>query len=66
MEQDKNIQPDQKSGLEQDEHDKGDRKINKADLPVLNTKDRDLKPTNKISEDIHIKPADEQQFERED
>ncbi len=66
MEQDKNIQPDQNADVDQKEHDKGDRKINKADLPVLNTKDRALNPTDKISEDIHIKPAEEQQFEKDE
>lgn len=65
MEQDENIQPDQNADVDQKEHNKGDRKINKADLPVLNTKDKDLKPANKISKAIHIKPAEEQQFEKE-
>ena len=45
---------------------KDDDKIKEAELAKTNDHDEDLKPTNKISENIHVKPAEEQQFEKDD
>jgi hypothetical protein len=67
---DKNIQPQQKEDLNHKEHpekrDKRNYKTNEVDSSEENTKDGDLKPTNNISVNIHIKPAEEQQFENKD
>jgi len=67
---DKNIQPPQKSVLnlkeQPDKRNKGNYKTKEADLTEVNTNDGDLKPTNEISKNIHIKPAEEQQFENMD
>lgn len=63
----KNIQPQQKSGLNLKEHpdkrNKKNYKIKENDSSRRNTKDGELKPINKISENIHTEPAEEQQFE---
>ncbi len=64
---DKNIQPQDKVNLNQKEHLDRRTEINpivkEADLTEVNTNDGGLKLTNKISKNIHIKPAEEQQFE---
>ena len=68
MEQIKNIQPEQEAHLDKKKHegDEANYKTKEADSPELNTKDEDLKPTSKIPENIHTKPAEEQQFENEE
>jgi len=68
MDENKSLLPKQESDIIQKggELDKSHDKTKDMDLPEEDTKDGDLKPTNKISENIHIKPADEQQFENED
>ncbi len=67
---DKNIQPQQESNLNQREQaekrDKRNDKTKEADSYEENVKDGALKPTNKISKNIHDKPAEEQQFENKD
>jgi len=64
---DKNIQPKQESDLNQKQYpekrDEGNYNTKEADLYEENIKDGALKPTHKISENIHDKPAEEQQFE---
>lgn len=66
MEQDKNIQPSQETNVNQEEYDNKNSQTKEAGSPDGNTKDGDLKPINNIAESIHIMPADEQQFEKED
>jgi len=67
---DKNIHPEQLPNLNQEEHTdkpgKRNYKTKEIDSSEENTKDADLKPSNKISENIHTKPAEEQQFENKD
>lgn len=67
---DKNIQSQQKKDLnqeeQQDKRHKRNYKIKETDSSEENTKDGDLKLTNKISKNIHMKPAKEQQFENKD
>ena len=67
---DKNIQSQQKKDLnqkeQQDKRHKRNYKIKETDSSEENTKDVDLKLTNKISKNIHMKPAEEQQFENKD
>ena len=67
---DKNIQSQQKKDLnqkeQQDKRHKRNYKIKETDSSEENTKDGDLKLTNKISNNIHMKPAEEQQFENKD
>lgn len=67
---DKNIQSQQKKDLnqkeQQDKRHKRNYKIKETDSSEENTKDGDLKLTNKISKNIHMKPAEEQQFENKD
>ena len=67
---DKNIQSQQKKDLNQKEQHykrhKRNYKIKETDSFEKNTKDGDLKLTNKISKNIHMKPAEEQQFENKD
>jgi hypothetical protein len=64
---DKNIQPQDKVGLNKKEHSDKRTEINstvkKVDLYNEDKKNSDLKPTNEITKNIHIKPADEQMFE---
>jgi len=43
--------------------DKKNHKVNEDDWSEATTEDGELKPINKFSKSIHIKPADEQQFE---
>ena len=67
---DKNIQSQQKKDLNQkeqpDKRHKRNYKIKETDWSEDNTKDGDLKLTNKISNNIHMKLAEEQQFENTD
>ena len=67
---DKNIQSQQKKDLnqkeQQDKRHKRNYKIKETGSSEENTKDGDLKLTNKISNNIHMKPAEEQQFENKD
>lgn len=67
---DKNIQSKQESDLNKKEHtEKQDkRNYNKKEEVSYeeNTEDGALKQTHKISENIHDKPAEEQQFENKD
>ncbi len=67
---DKNIQSQQKKDLnqkeQQDKRHKRNYKIKETDSFEKNTKDGDLKLTNKISKNIHMKPVEEQQFENKD
>lgn len=67
---DKNIQSKQESDLNKKEHtEKQDkRNCNKKEEVSYeeNTEDEVLKETQKISENIHDKPAEEQQFENKD
>lgn len=67
MKENKNIQPEQEATFNQEE-DKLDKENNKteADSYKENTNDGYLKPTKKISENIHTKPAEEQQFENKE
>ncbi|MDZ4793270.1 MAG: hypothetical protein SGI83_03245 [Bacteroidota bacterium] len=66
----KNMQPQKESDLNKKEHpytqDKRNYKKKEADSSEKNTKDGDLKLTKKISQNIHTKPAEEQQFETKD
>jgi len=61
----KNIQPEQESDLNQKDHkqDKRNYRTKECISTERDMKEGDLKPTNKISENIHTKPAEEQQFE---
>jgi len=65
MNQNKNIIPDQGSDLNQKEQkrDKVNPQTKEPDLTERDMKDGDLKPTNKISKNVHTKPAEEQQLE---
>jgi hypothetical protein len=64
MNKNKNVRPEQESDLNQKEHlDKRNDKTKETDSTERSTKQGDLNPTNKISENIHILPAEEQQFE---
>ena len=64
---DKNVQPQDKIDVNKKEH--SDRRTemnsteNETDLYNEDKKNGDFKPTNKITKNIHIKPADEQMFE---
>ena len=65
MNPNKNIQLTQEPDLNQKDHTraKSNPKTTENDSTEMETKEGDLKPTKKISENIHTKPADEQQFE---
>ena len=64
MNKNKNVQPEQESDLNQKGHsDKRNDKTKETDFTEPSSKHGDLKPTNKISENIHTLPAEEQQFE---
>ena len=64
---DKNVQPQDKVDVNKKEH--SDRRNemnsteNETDTYNEDKKKSDYYPTNKITENIHIKPADEQMFE---
>jgi len=64
---DKNVQPQDKVDVNKKEHLDSRTEINstenETDLYNEDKKKGDFKPTNKITENIHIKPADEQMFE---
>ncbi len=51
------------SNQKENKPDKKKYKIKEADQYEETKKDGALKPTIKISENVHIKPAEEQQFE---
>lgn len=65
MNQNKKIIPDQEPDLNQKEQkrDKDILQTKETDLTERAVKDGDLKPTNKISKNVHTKPAEEQQLE---
>ena len=65
MNQSKKIIPDQEPDLNQKEQmrDKDILQTKETDLTERAVKDGDLKPTNKISKNVHTKPAEEQQLE---
>jgi len=65
MSQNKNIKPHQLFVLNEKEQirDKSNYKTKETESIEKEMKDGDLNPTNKISENIHTKPAEEQQFE---
>lgn len=65
MNQNKKIITDQEPDLNQKEQkrDKDILQTKETDLTERAVEDGDLKPTNIISKNVHIKPAEEQQFE---
>jgi len=69
MNQAKNIQQKQATDLKEDERlDKLNRKNNETNETIsteANTKEGALKPTHKISKNIHVEPAGEQQLKNE-
>jgi len=69
MNQAKNIQQEQATDVKENERldklNKKNYKTKEADTTEANTKEGALKPTHKISKNIHVEPAEEQQFENE-
>lgn len=70
MNQAKNIQQQQATDLKENERldklNKKNSKTKETDSTQANTKEGALKPTHKISENIHAEPAEEQQLENEE
>ncbi len=67
MAEEKNLVPGKKSELDQKEREQNaaDYKPTESIAPDTDNKEGDLKPSTKISGNIHVEPADEQQFENE-